>query len=112
MWRIPPHPLDLPANAVHVWRVDLRVSPDNVQRLAGTLSRAERARAARFRFPEHRRRFIAAHGALRDILSRYLNVSARNIINGNESLELIGLTAMNFASRSEHLFAIGFNYHL
>jgi len=43
---------------------------------------------------------------------RYLNVSARNVINGNEDLELNGLTAMSFASRSEHLFAIGFNCHL
>jgi len=76
MWRISPHTLNLPADAVHVWRVDLPASPDCIQRLALTLAPDERARAARFRFPEHRARFIAAHGALRDILSRYLNLPA------------------------------------
>jgi len=76
MWRIPPHPIDLPADAVHIWRVDLRVSPDCAERFTATLAPDERARAARFRFPEHRERFIAAHGALRDILSRYLDLPA------------------------------------
>lgn len=79
MWCNPPHPLALPADAVHVWRVDLRVSPDCVRCLAATLSSAERARAARFRFPEHRERFIVSHGALRNILSRYLNAPASEL---------------------------------
>lgn len=72
----PALPLTLPVNAVHVWRVDLCVSPDCAKRLAATLSPDERDRAARFRFSEHRERFIAAHGALRDILSRYLDLLA------------------------------------
>ncbi|HQE93533.1 MAG TPA: 4'-phosphopantetheinyl transferase superfamily protein [Anaerolineae bacterium] len=80
MERTPSHPFDLPADAVHVWRVDGHVSPDDVQRLADTLSPAEHARAARFRFPEHRERFIVAHGAVRDILSRYLDLPATQLI--------------------------------
>lgn len=76
MWRTPPHPFDLPTDAAHVWRVDLRVSADCAARFIAALSPDERDRADRFRFPEHRERFIAAHGALRDILSRYLDVPA------------------------------------
>ncbi|MBN2390524.1 MAG: 4'-phosphopantetheinyl transferase superfamily protein [Anaerolineae bacterium] len=76
----PAQHLTLAVDAVHVWRVDLRVTADCVERLATTLSSTERARAARFRFPEHRERFIVAHGALRDILGRYLNVSASELV--------------------------------
>jgi 4'-phosphopantetheinyl transferase len=79
VWHTPSHTLDLPADAVHVWQVDLRVSSDRVQRLAATLAPDEQARAARFRFPEHRERFIVAHGALRDILSRYLDLPADHL---------------------------------
>jgi 4'-phosphopantetheinyl transferase len=51
---------------IHIWRAPLdRV--DSVE----TLDDLERERAARFRFEEHRKRFIAAHVALRRILSRY-----------------------------------------
>jgi long-subunit fatty acid transport protein len=41
---------------------------------------------------------------------RYLDVSGRNVTNRNEDLALNGLTKISFASRSEHLFAIGLNY--
>jgi hypothetical protein len=51
---------------IDVWLVDTDVdaSPDS-------LSPEERERAERFRFDEHRRRWIAAHVALREILSKY-----------------------------------------
>jgi 4'-phosphopantetheinyl transferase len=61
-------------NAVHVWQTSLHISDAQRDRFYATLSPDERARAARFRFPEHRERFITAHGALRDILSRYLDL--------------------------------------
>jgi 4'-phosphopantetheinyl transferase len=52
---------------VHVWRIELaRVD------LLPILDKSERARAAAFRFEEHRRRFIAAHVALRRTLAPYL----------------------------------------
>lgn len=75
-WRTPPRPLDLPADAVHVWQAPLRVSPARRDQFYATLAADERARAARFRLPEHRERFIAAHGAVRDVLSRYLGLPA------------------------------------
>ncbi len=41
-------------------------------RFAAPLDAAETARAARFVFDKHRRRFIAAHGFLREVLAREL----------------------------------------
>ena len=79
MWQSPPDFLNLPGDAIHVWRADLRVSPPCFRRLESTLSPDECARAARFHFPEHRERFTAAHGVLRDVLSRYLDVPAAQL---------------------------------
>ena len=69
MWRRPPHP-PLGTGEVHVWRVSLDVDADPLRPL---LSPDERQRAARFHRDEHRRRYIAAHGALRLILGAYLD---------------------------------------
>ncbi len=74
-WADPPRLLELGATEAHVWRVPLDVHPDVVDRLAGVLSDDERARADRYRFPEHRRRFIVRRGVLRTILARYLGTS-------------------------------------
>ncbi|MFN8596428.1 MAG: 4'-phosphopantetheinyl transferase superfamily protein [Anaerolineae bacterium] len=72
-WRLPPEQLTLNlCNEVHVWRSLLDLPGEYVDRLAATLSAAERARADRFYFEPDRRHFIAAHGILRLILSRYL----------------------------------------
>ncbi len=76
MWQTSPDVLDLAGDAIHVWRAGLRVSVACFQRLEATLSPDERARAARFRFVEPRERFVVARGALRFILSRYLDLSA------------------------------------
>jgi 4'-phosphopantetheinyl transferase len=48
--------------------------------LAAMLSAEERQRAAGFHFEKHRRRYIAAHAALREILSGYLGKSASDIV--------------------------------
>jgi 4'-phosphopantetheinyl transferase len=62
----------LPRDAVHVWSVELDLPLRRVMRYALLLSPDEQARAARFRFREHRRRFVVAHGVLRCILAAYL----------------------------------------
>ena len=64
---------------VHVWVTRLDVDPRCVSSLLDVLSGEERVRAARLRTTELRLRFITAHGALRWILSRYLDKAAEAI---------------------------------
>jgi 4'-phosphopantetheinyl transferase len=71
-WLSPPVVLELEAHQVDIWRVRLDVPTDLLRVLEGMLSTDESERAVRFHFPIHRDRFIAAHGYLRDILTRYL----------------------------------------
>jgi 4'-phosphopantetheinyl transferase len=57
----------LEAGETHVWLLDLaRIGGEDV------LSPEERARADAFRFERHRRRYVAAHAQLREILSAYV----------------------------------------
>lgn len=81
-WRPRPHP-PLGAHDVHVWRVPL----DDAARAESywpLLSDEERRRALRFVRDVHRRRFVAAHGALRSILADYVdaNPAALDFVNG------------------------------
>lgn len=67
---------------IHVWKIPLGLPagapagtlPRVLEGLARSLSSDERHRAARFRFERDRRRFLAARGALRDILAGYLGL--------------------------------------
>jgi 4'-phosphopantetheinyl transferase len=59
---------------VEVWRIALAVSQDAVDRLQATLDATETQRSQRFRFAEHRRRYVVCHGAVRTILGDYLGV--------------------------------------
>ncbi|TVR61369.1 MAG: 4'-phosphopantetheinyl transferase superfamily protein [Candidatus Competibacteraceae bacterium] len=58
---------------VQVWQTDLQPPAERLRELAATLTADERDRAARFRFSEHRERFIAGRGLLRDLLGRILD---------------------------------------
>ncbi|MBN1217796.1 MAG: 4'-phosphopantetheinyl transferase superfamily protein [Anaerolineae bacterium] len=73
-WNIPPQFLGLPDNEVHVWRAELDVPPERVNSLQQILSPDERARAERFHFQTDRDHFVVAHGLLRTILTRYLDL--------------------------------------
>jgi 4'-phosphopantetheinyl transferase len=70
-WETPPGFPALLPDAVHVWCAALDPPPESVRQCAELLSSDELARAARLRFMEHRRRFVVAHGVLRQILARY-----------------------------------------
>src|SRR5689334_12700377 len=77
-WLAPsPHP-PLRDGAVHVWRVRL-ASEQSAEALWPVLSIDEQARARRFFQERHRRRYTIAHGALRQILSLYLDRPAETI---------------------------------
>jgi len=64
---------------VHVWQANLDLPEHAIKQAEVLLCDEEKKRAARF-FPlQHRRRFIAAHAALRVILGRYLGLDPANV---------------------------------
>lgn len=69
----------LPAGHIHVWRAIVDVPLTRLQVYQETLSPDEQDRAQRFKSSQHRRRFTAARGILRNILARYLRQSPRDI---------------------------------
>lgn len=79
LWAPPPAELALEPGRVHVWRAGLEPAPDVLRRLEATLSDDERARAARFVFPQHRVRYAAGRGILRELLGRYLGRDPRSL---------------------------------
>lgn len=81
LWSPPPvgtfysTPLEiLSDNDVHVWCADLDQAGSSVQELTAILSEDEQIRAEKFRFAQHRHRFIAARGILRKVLGFYLGI--------------------------------------
>ncbi len=65
----------LGSDEVHVWAARLDQDAESLAMLGASLCPEERARAERFRFPQHRNRFIAGRGLLRNILAAYLDVT-------------------------------------
>jgi len=72
-------PIQLAPGEVHSWCATLDVPPETSARLYSTLTTEERSRSARFRYDCDRRRFIVAHGVLRDLLGRYLRTRPSRI---------------------------------
>ena len=61
------------SEGVYIWHVNLRARRlSAINKYSNILSSDERDRAARFKFPDHRDRYIIAHAALRSILAGYL----------------------------------------
>ena len=72
-WTHVPDALNLENRQVDVWRLSLGLLTDSVKLTESTLSADEKERAARFHFEADRNQFAIAHGALRNILGRYLH---------------------------------------
>jgi 4'-phosphopantetheinyl transferase len=72
-WRTTSIPPVLEGNAIHIWRGDEGMSPQQLEDLRKTLSCDELSRAASFRFDRDRRRFILCRGILRGLLGQYLD---------------------------------------
>src|SRR5438445_1481588 len=70
-------PLELKKREVHLWRADLDRNTNAVPALTQTLGPEELAKAGQFRFERDRNRYIITHGALRNILARYLKTTPR-----------------------------------
>jgi 4'-phosphopantetheinyl transferase len=73
MWRKPSKRLSLSDDEIHVWRVSVGAAMRQIGFLLDALTQDEREKAGRFRFHKDRHQSVVARGALRDILSRYLN---------------------------------------
>ena len=69
----------LAVGEIHVWLTGLDRPSRSLTDLAATLAVNERERAARFRFPEHRDRFVAGRGLLRQLLGAYLGRPATSL---------------------------------
>jgi 4'-phosphopantetheinyl transferase len=64
---------------VRVWSIRLDLVTEDVTRLEALLSAGERRRAQGFALPQLRRRYAAAHGALRVILAEQLRCSPKTL---------------------------------
>lgn len=79
IWKLGPSHLAMADDEVHVWRLSLE-QPDAVLRaFFETLTADERQKGQRFRSEKDRKHFIAGHGGLRAILSRYLNLAPQQL---------------------------------
>jgi 4'-phosphopantetheinyl transferase len=75
-------PVDAPRlspDEIHVWSMWLDLSSKSTDYLEEYLSPDERQRAARFRFDTDRKRFAVCRGMLREVLSRYLEMSPKRL---------------------------------
>lgn len=73
-----PLPVLLPDD-VHLWGVSLTAEDGEIADIEAWLSADEQARAARLLSKVHRQRFVAAHGAVRLVLSRYCEMKPQNL---------------------------------
>jgi 4'-phosphopantetheinyl transferase len=70
----------LAESAVHIWTIDLAWQEDRMHELHKLLSADENERVERFVFDRDKRRFIAARGAMRKILSEYLSIPPQEVV--------------------------------
>lgn len=102
-----PSGIALPPDTLHIWTAELNRQHDTSWQ---TLSPDEQARAARFIHETIRRRFIAARGMLRAVLSQYLNVppDAIPFVYGQRGKPTVPGTRLSFnLSHSENLALLG-----
>jgi 4'-phosphopantetheinyl transferase len=69
----------LAANEVHIWRIDLTPTGNDIRQYRTLLSADEVQRADAFHFVRDRWRFTVARAALRQILGGYLNLPAQEL---------------------------------
>src|ERR1035437_3353065 len=84
-WNIPPPDIVLRDNEVHVWRASLNAPLSDIEVLKRLISDEEVARAERFYFEKGRHGYIMAHGILRILLGRYLDVEPRQLRFGTNA---------------------------
>jgi 4'-phosphopantetheinyl transferase len=94
----------LAPDEIHLWFAPLEVEAARLGQLAACLNDVERARAARFVFDVHRRRYAAGRGLLREMLGRYLHMPS-------EKLEFdLGPLGKPYLRRTDGRPRLQFNY--
>lgn len=78
-WAESTAPPPLPADEVHIWRVALNTSPEQLHACQALLTHPERERMDRLAFDEPRRRFARARGSLRFLLGGYLDMAPADV---------------------------------
>jgi 4'-phosphopantetheinyl transferase len=71
--------LVLRENEVHIWLVQTNDEGVSLEDSEDLLSSVEQDQASKFKFEADRRRYVAAHAALRSIVSIYVNSPAREL---------------------------------
>lgn len=79
VWDAAPKNINLSSNDIHIWCADLDLPNLRVEELARILSADELARANKFHFDEHRKRFIVRRGILRTLLGSYLDIEPNQL---------------------------------
>lgn len=64
---------------VHVWHVNVKSLAGRVHQWSNLLSQTERSRSEAFAHQSDQERFVIAHGVLRILIGRYLNVAPANL---------------------------------
>lgn len=118
VWTSPPSVLTAVNGEIHVWCIHLNMPPIQIQQIEAILSDDELAKAHRFHFDIHRRRYIARHGMLRKVLGKYLYLDPGQIqfnyspsgkptlvLNGNHTPLCFNLSHSNEIA----LFAVAIN---
>ncbi|MBE9044853.1 4'-phosphopantetheinyl transferase superfamily protein [Pleurocapsales cyanobacterium LEGE 10410] len=117
VWKSPSQPPTLANDRVHVWRANLNLPTAEIARLKTCLSPDEVARADRFHFAQHRARFIAARGILRQLLGNYLQLNPSKVKfvygdRGKPQLAIMLNSSLEFnVSHSQDYALYGFVYN-
>lgn len=104
MWLAPDRWPGLAPDEVQLWFASLEVNSSRLVELTAYLNGAERARAARFVFDKHRRRWAAGRGLLRELLGRYLDATPSSFVFD------FGPLGKPYLRRSEGRPRLQFNY--
>ncbi|MCP4119674.1 MAG: 4'-phosphopantetheinyl transferase superfamily protein [Desulfobacteraceae bacterium] len=85
----------LPGETIHVWQAFVPHFEGRLEELEIILSRDERLKAERFFFEKDRALFVVAHGVLRKLLGRYLDILPDHVVfekGPNGKPEIVGLS--------------------
>ena len=78
-WLLPPAKPTLEPQRIHLWQAVLDATPERLLDYWALLAPHERERAERFRFPQHRDRFVVGRGMLRSLLGNYLDIAPAQV---------------------------------